>query len=268
MAEIPCELNWPSKVYHYCKIGGCYSFSAIPAPELEAPRLLIFAMGRTRSTLLESLLNSTGYFEGRGEVFNPKRNIRPKYPTVFLEGYSSYVHRRYRRMFLCHIKLWHLTRGPSRQTPRELLQYCERTGWKIVYLYRENTLLQALSVQVRMESGVVHRHIGDGSTPPVRINVERLLTSYKIRRKWLLEEVEALEGIAHRCLTYERDLKDATRHQATADSILRDLGLASRPVQTTLIRSYPNPRDIILNYDEVEQALAKENLLDLLNEYS
>ncbi len=51
--------------------------------------LLIFCQGRTGSTLLESLLASTGYFCAHGELFNIPRKGKVLCPAGHVRGLSK-----------------------------------------------------------------------------------------------------------------------------------------------------------------------------------
>ena len=64
-----------------------YLFNAIKTKSPDQVRVVIFAQGRTGSTLLESLLCSTGHFFKNGELLNNdtgKNEII--FPTQYIRG--------------------------------------------------------------------------------------------------------------------------------------------------------------------------------------
>jgi len=108
----------------------------------EQIKLLIFGQGRSGSTLLESLLESTGYFVCHGELLRPEaREIAD--PFRFVQGIGKSCSPQHS---VFHLKIYQLTRDRENKVdPAELLGSLERVGWKYIYLKRENVVQQQLS---------------------------------------------------------------------------------------------------------------------------
>lgn len=73
-------------------------------------RVVIFAQGRTGSTLLENLLCSTGYFRQNGELLNTSRG-EVLFPLQFVNEISKW---KPQENFIFHVKIYQLTRDRKR----------------------------------------------------------------------------------------------------------------------------------------------------------
>ena len=239
-----------------------YLLAALPRRP-NCGRTLIFGQGRSGSTLLESLLKSTGHFVSKGELFGAKgRKIL--YPERYLRGHSS---RWPDSNFLCHIKPHHLSR---RQRPIEIqpvLQRLSNDGWRIIFIQRTDRVRQALSYVVAKERGEYHKLDDSPEEIAVHVSRERLVALLARAAVNVREEQEALEGIDYHEVVYERDLEDGSKHQQTVDGVLDFLALPHRPVSTSLRRVIAQPlREVILNYDEFAGWVTDMGLEDSLVE--
>lgn len=210
-------------------------------------RTLIFGQGRSGSTLLESLLSSTGHFVSQGEVFGAKgRKIL--WPENYLRGQSS---RWPDKNFLCHIKPHHLSRRQRPVEPQLFLQRLSDDGWSIIFIRRVDRLRQALSYVVAEVRGEYHKRDDRPEKIAVHVNrkrLEELLERAAVNEQ---EEQQALEGLNYHEVVYERDLEIAAKHQQTINGVLDFLELRRRPAATSLRKVVSQPlRDVVLNYDE------------------
>ena len=239
-----------------------YFLAALPRRP-NCGRTLIFGQGRSGSTLLESLLESTGHFVPQGELFGAKgRKIL--YPERYLRGHSS---RWPDKNFLCHIKPHHLSR---RQRPLEIQPFLQRLsddGWRIIFIQRTDRVRQALSYVVAKERGEYHKRDNAPEKIAVHVSRERLEALLERTAVNVQEEREGLEGIEYHEVVYERDLEDASKHQQTIDDVLDFLALPRRPVSTLLRKVIAQPlREVVLNYDEFAGWVTDMGLQDSLRE--
>ena len=114
-----------------------YLFNAIKTKSPDQVRAVIFAQGRTGSTLLESLLCSTGHFFKNGELLNNdtgKNEII--FPTQYIRGLSKWESD---SNFIFHVKIYQLTRDRKRPVdPTTFMETLCKEGFKVIYLRRNN----------------------------------------------------------------------------------------------------------------------------------
>lgn len=219
------------------------------------PPLLIFGHGRTGSTLLESLLASTGYFRSRGEVLNTDFRGEALLPLRFVDGEAK---RSGDRRLLCHIKPAHLTSDRRRPVsdPSGFLQNLDDRGWHFVHISRRNKFEQLLSNLVAQQRGGYFKT--DDAVEQLRITVDCDDLVDRINHGIARDEREQamLSSIDYLPVVYEDDLLQHDRHQPTVDRILDKLNLRHRPVASEYrkVRTQTLP-DLIVNYSEVSDRL-------------
>jgi len=242
-----------------------YAASALPGHPARPP-VLIFAQGRSGSTLLESLLASTGHFASRGELLG-EGHERLRWPAAFLRGQARWTGS---RAMLCHVKLYHLTRDRARAStrpvePRAFLHELHRQGGRIIHLNREDRIRHVLSGLVAEARQNYHKL--DDRPEQVRVHVKRATLEGWVRQRQALECAEraALAGLPVHEIVYERDLEDAAMHQRTIDRVLDHLGLPRRAVSTPLRKINARPlNQIVANYDEFAGWVTAMGMGDLL----
>ena len=226
-------------------------------PRPDARHVLIYAQGRTGTTLLESLLASTGHFVGLGEplhhytreVWSPLRHVRGMGRAA-----SSNV--------VAHVKGSQLVRERRRPVdPCTFLRAMHDDGWTIVHVRRLGLFEQVLSECVALDRGAYHKSDDRAEDLRLQITPKDFVKRLERRLKYREQDREALEQVPYLDVVYEDDLRDAARHQHTADRICIELGLPTSPVTTQLRRiGGTDPRDWLENYDEIVAALALRGL--------
>jgi LPS sulfotransferase NodH len=241
-------------------------------PSDPGARVLIFAQGRSGTTLLESLMCSTGLFRTNDEpLIGVGRHAW--WPGAYLRGLARDTERQGPGgNFVCHVKIDHLYEyraivGRGSVDPKALLRELVRDGWHIVYVWRENRIRHLLSSYVGRQRGEWHKR--DDRPENTRLVIDRgeLEADLAHYDRLTAREQQALRGIDHFSLTYERDLLDSATHERTVDTVLKHVGLErSGPVSTTLRKINNRPiSDIVENYDEFAEwvrALGFGKLLD------
>lgn len=215
-------------------------------------RVLIFAQGRTGSTLLESLLDSTGYFHGKGEVLGAL-NESVIFPVAYIKGLA----RRFsNENIVCHVKIYQLDKdriehGAKPADPKLFLEELNRDGWHIIALNRADKFDHYISGCIARARGSYHKF--DDQSEPLTISIDRSELTAGIRNRERLdrEEKVALAGVPHLAIGYEKDLSTPELQQATLDRILCWLRLEPRPAHTKLRKINSNSgADLIANYEQ------------------
>jgi LPS sulfotransferase NodH len=221
-------------------------------------KLMIFGQGRTGSTLLENLLTSTRHFEEHGELLNPRRYGKAMFPIAFLEGMAAWERSPH---FICHVKIYQLTEQMKySMDPGGFLRALLSTGWRFIYLRRENVVRHVLSNVIAVHRDGQHFKYDD-EPEDLRMAIEdcdAFARSVEGRLQRGEAEREALEGIEYAEVGYEADLERPESHQPTVDRLLDGVGLERRRATTVFhrINTFALP-DLIVNYDAFAEALKR-----------
>jgi len=218
-------------------------------------RVLIFAQGRTGSTVLENLLSSTGHFEERGELLGAN-NERIFAPAAYLNGMARLSSA---ENFLCHVKIYHLghdrkVAGAKPVDPGEFLQTLSNDGWSIVHLQRSDKLRHYLSRIIAEKRGGYHKF--DDSPEKITITVDRQDMERVLRNRATIDrrEKEFLATINHLPLIYEDHLSTSELQAETINTLLDFIGLERRMATTKMKKINSRPlEDVIENYADVQR---------------
>jgi LPS sulfotransferase NodH len=225
-------------------------------------KFVLFAQGRTGSTLLGDLLRSHPAVFFGDEVLQ----ARVRSTRVAVER-LRWRHARHAVGF--HVKIYQLTDDQGISDPGAWLRAMHRRGWRLVYLRRENLLRHVLS---NMTAQAVNRYEDrDGAGDDVQVHVDpaELVHWMNVRQQFGRDEVTALVGLPHLALSYERDLQDSTTWDATMQRVFGHLDLDPVPVATTLRRQNAAAlADLIANYADVESALTGTEFARFLDDPS
>lgn len=226
-------------------------------------QVVIFAQGRTGSTLLESLLSSTGHFRENGEVLAGK-GTKIKHPFTYV---TAMANEKNRENFIFHLKIYHLTRDRKIPVdPRLFLKKLARRGWKIIYLHRSNSLNHVLSNMIAQERKGYHKYDDSTEQFKIYVNPNSLIISIKERLTYAQKEEAALKDLDFLKINYEDDLADSDMHQQTVNKILDYCGLERRPCFTSMKKiNRSTQKEVIKNYKEIKTELIKNQFEYLLD---
>ena len=230
----------------------CYTKTA----PVDQARVVIFAQGRTGSTLLESLLASSGYFDLNGELLNTSQGEALS-PARFIRGLA----RRHPGNFIFHVKVYQLTRDRKHPVdPSRFLRTLHDEGWKIIHLRRENKIKHALSNIVAETRGRYHKQDDDQERIKLTIDLDDFVRAVNERIAFESHERQVLANLPYHQVCYETDLEPPAAQQATCDAIFDFLGLEPRQVSTPhrKVNTTPLP-ELIANYDEVIRRAKEHN---------
>lgn len=226
-------------------------------------RALIFAQGRTGSTLLESLLCSTGHFRENGELLNTDWRSEVLFPLQYIRGMTRW---KKDENFVFHLKLYHLT--TDRRRPVDPVLFVEtlfKEGWKIIYLSRRNKFKHALSNIVAKARQNYHKLSDNEETLKLTVDCEKLVK--RVHRRFRYEELEkeVLSRIRYLELTYEDDLENSEVHQETVNRVLDYLSLERRKASTKYRKvNTQTLQELVTNYDELLSCVYEHGWQDFL----
>lgn len=231
----------------------CYFFKQKKPNQV---RVVIFAQGRTGSTLLESLICASGHFQKKGELLDTVRG-EILFPMHFIRGLSK---RKPDENFIFHIKVYQLTRDRKRPVdPSIFLNTLYNDGWKIIYLKRRNKVKHALSNIVAETRGAYHKFEHKNEMLSIDINIDRFVNLVNDRCKFENLEENILKDLDYLEIVYEDDLEKNETQQQTVNRILDYLGLERRKVSTEYKKVNTRPlSDLISNYDEFVERMEQE----------
>jgi hypothetical protein len=211
---------------------------------------LIFAQGRTGSSLLVDLLNRSPSIHCDEEIL-----ARPVFlPTAWMAAHRA---RHLDRTYGFKVKLYQLTIDQGIGDPNRWLAAMHRSGWQVIYLWRRNLLRHVLSNVAASGSGRYHYRSAEIGGRRIRVDLAETIRLLRMREQLGQEERSALEGVPHEPLCYEDDLLEAERHQPTFDRIAGFLQMEPAHATTDLRRINAGPlSELIENYAELKRELA------------
>lgn len=240
---------------------GAYYF--LPEPKSAHHKIFIFGQGRTGSTLLESLIASGLNFEPRGEILSPA--------MIVIQHPLAYVLGRYKLAndnFIFHVKPFHFYRGRKKPLdPRIFITTLQKSGWKMVYLSRENKLLHGISNIVAEKRGGYHKMDDRDEGLLIKADIPKLERYVTNRIRYSRGEQELIQGFDFVQVIYEHDLQNAENHQKTANRIFDFIGIPSAKVDTKLRKvNSKSLRETFANYDELIACVIRNGWIHFLPE--
>lgn len=218
-------------------------------------KFLIFAQGRTGSTLLADTLNShPQIFCDREILCNPRVS-----PLHFPENRArtSSV-----EVFGFRVKCYQLTKWQRMQEIRSFLESFQERGWKMIYLWRENVLEHAISnVFSNVTKKFHHRDDTSGRPKSIRVDPGEIQRLMRERLHFLAWEREALSGLPYLEINYDRDLLLDEAKEATFARVLAFLEVPPADLAIPYKKSVNKSLDqIIENYQDLVESLTGTDL--------
>ncbi len=215
-------------------------------------RFVIFAQGRTGSTLLKELLNCHPAVHCDEEIlYYPKL-----FPGYFIGRKSSQSKK---MSYGFKLKIYQLTEVQKIRDPRRFVLDLAERGWKIIHLKRENVLRQTISFLYAEKKSRFHLWKDDKrplDDKKIEVNCAQLVEMMQKRDEYYKMENEVLKGLPAHPLSYEKDLLPPHGQQEAMDGVFGFLGLPTAAVSTRLMKSVSDRlEDVISNYSELERQL-------------
>ena len=214
-------------------------------------RFVIFARGRSGTTLLVSLLNRHPLISCDNEILRrraarPLRLIRRRMALTETPIYGFKLLSYQLQSVQTHLA-----------DKRAVLERLVEEGHHIIYVKRRNLLRHALSNLYARHRKQWHQTDADASALRMRLDPDDLLHWLNGSAQLEQFEREMLDGLPHVALAYEDDLRDARHHGATLRRITTRLGLPPVAPNTSLRKTTPRRlRDIVTNPDAVRDTIA------------
>jgi len=125
-------------------------------------------------------------------------------------------------------------------------------GFKLVLLTRDNPVRQALSFFHGSQRAFHHRNGDEKGFVPLEVDPIQLLAGAWIIETETRQLREMVRSVPHLFLSYERDLLDPARHEATVTQVCEYIGIDPAPVATDLVKLAPTTLgETLANFDEV-----------------
>jgi LPS sulfotransferase NodH len=228
-------------------------------------RFCVWSPGRSGTQLLVELLDSHPALHCDNEILFS----RVRYPFSYVQACAARASGPGIEAYGFKVVYGQLQTVQSMRDPAAFLHRLSRAGYLMVAVTRRNLLRQAISWTQANTSGDFHFR-GEERQRERAVHLE---PTHLIARMWFLEETinsthAAVADVPHETVWYEDDLADPTVHQATADRIVRRLGLQPQPVRTSLnrVRGDAPYEELVENWDEVRDVLVRTRFAEWLED--
>lgn len=237
-----------------------YALAVVRKNKLPDNRFVIFAQGRSGSTLLVDLMNSHPEIFTFGEIMqhNVVRNLRN--PRRYAEGVCS-LSKRPTTGFKVKVHQIEKIQGHD---PKAVLTDFHQHGWKLIYLKRSNVLRHAISDVRTEKTGEYHNvkgaEVGGKRATRQRIRMEmpELMKAIRFRETNLEQEARVLEGLPHLLIEYEKDLLGPEAQRESMNRVFAFLGLPPHDAETAFRKvTSRSIEDDIENFDEIRGELTR-----------
>ncbi|MEQ1759412.1 MAG: hypothetical protein ABL986_13910 [Vicinamibacterales bacterium] len=223
-------------------------------------KFVIFAQGRSGSTLLTSTLNAHPEIACKKEILGLPR-LRP---LTYIENEARKAAPRH---FGFHVKCYQLAKWQRVRDLQPFLRQLDAHGWKIIYLLRENVFEQAVSNIYAEHVGQYHFLKDAGAARPTLPHVDpnSLLARMRDRMTFRSWEQSALLNLPHLALSYDRHLRYESAHARTFERIQEFLGVRREALPISLAKVVNRPlSEMIGNYREVAARVRQTEFAGLL----
>lgn len=223
-----------------------FAFHAAPKS-----RFVIFAQGRTGSSLLTRTLNEHSEITCRDEILGRPRLL----PIRFVNNTSRMAKT---IAFGYHTKIYQLTERQRVSDVGKFLRGQYAQGWKIIYLWRENALRHVVSNCYANAIGSYHQYQSEAPPKNIRLSIEanRMIKGIELRLKIRGAERRALAGLPHLKICYEADLQGPSQQAATFQRVQEYLGVSNETLVPKLRKMvHQDLADLIDNFEDISRAL-------------
>jgi hypothetical protein len=216
---------------------------------------LVYTLGRTGSTLLQTLINNLPSSQCEGEILS----------SAVSDPVSFVIERSERAKELIYgfkVKTSHIQK--SLLDPKDFLKEMHDYGFKFIHLERENVLKMVLSYLYARDTGSFFHYKSWlsflRSKPEITVDIDelfKLLEENTLLKKY---DKKLLENYNHLHLSYEQNLEKQSSHSDCLNKVSEFLNCSrsSRTnftVKTPLDKSVPDPKKQVKNWQEVEKSL-------------
>jgi hypothetical protein len=232
-----------------------YAMALSARPARLKGRFIIFAQGRTGSTLLQNLLNKHPDIFCDREIFSLAFAGRVLFRSLFIDGRSKEAALHNKTFYGCKMGVYQLSAEQKIGSYETFLCGLYKKGWMFIHLKRLNIVKQCISADIAGMRGTYYSKT-PADVDKIKVDCSRFLELLKRREEYLAREEKVLENIGHLSLVYEDDLLNESDHQKTVDKVCAYIGAAQYPVKTDLVKTLSDSiADNVNNYDELCRCL-------------
>jgi len=217
----------------------------------EQDKFVLFGRGRSGSTLLTQMLNSNPKVTCDKEIFNR----RVLFPRLFVNSRKRIFKK---EVYGFKLLSYQLREHYSPEGARNFMQYlAQKQGYKIVYLTRENPVLQTMSKHYARFRGTWHQTTAVDR--PEKMVVDIPLFMQELRASVELDEFEAycLQGIPSFKVVYEHDLKNSNEQFRLLDRLSHFLRIPLAKPNLSLKKiSSEKVSDYVENWEELKHCIS------------
>lgn len=214
-------------------------------------RFVIFGRGRSGSTLLVDLLNSSSDIYCDSEILNR--------PVFSLYGHIENCSKMHpARIYGFKLLSYQIRSVHKLSDPDAFLDHLvNQLNYKMIFITRKNLLRQTLSKHYAAFRNSWHEKGGQVTRPKMKVDLPLLLKNLDEGYQLGLYEEERISRVDHLPLTYEDDLSEPDRQVKTVNKIADYLDTERFETNTSLRKITSNSyADFIENYEEMAKALA------------
>jgi LPS sulfotransferase NodH len=244
---------------HVIREAAAYSMYGLLKRRIPETKFLIFAVGRSGSTLLVDLMNSHPDVFTFGEILSHNVVTNARNPRRFVEGLTTMS-----RKPACgfKVKVYQIEQI-QKKDPRTVLRQFHEHGWYIIHLRRTNYLRHAISGIRAVKTGQYHNVRGSQASPmsesrrgKIRIEMDELMTQFRWLEECEAKERYALDTLPHIRIEYESDLCGENEQKAALSRVFGYLGLRDFEAMTAFRKvTSKSIADDVENAEELERKL-------------
>lgn len=221
-------------------------------------KFLIVSRARSGTSLLRELLDSHPDINCEPEILASGR--------LFPKAHVAHrVKKSESKVYGAKILSYQMIQIHRIADPERFFGHFRDQGFKFIHLKR-NTFWQTFSLLKAGSTGVFHSSSGKkADTSAVEIDVPNFVARLKWSDELLKYETAGLKTIPHLEIDYDSELAAPELLLTTASKVFAYLGVPDAPVESRLKKLLPSSaRDLILNYDELAEAIEAAGISHVL----
>ena len=215
---------------------------------------MIFGRGRSGSTLLSSLLNQSDEIQCAPEILFHYT----KFPLLKIHYHETICPNKIFGFKLLTYQLADVHK--ARNNFQDFLDpILVDKNYKLIYLYRENILHQAISNYVAFKRGKFHQSKGENKhSEQFEVDVDEIFMWLNKLKDRIEVENQILPNYEHLKINYEEDLLNPACHQKTINRIVSFIGAKDYQVRLPGLEKIVSKKplsDILINYNDLKNKL-------------
>lgn len=216
-------------------------------------KFVIFTSGRSGSTLLVDLLNSSPEIQCDDELL--KRRVA--FPIPLVRSFERQSERLIYGFKLLSYQLLNVQTG-IKNKKKFLDQLIHEEGYQLIHLSRNNKAKQALSIIYAFYRGQWHNQQGSKQKEAKRFELNPATYLHFLGELQVLEDFEQamVSNFEHLSLTYEQDLQQPEQYEKSMQRVSEYLGVEIARPETNLKKVTPSKlSDMISNQEALVRAV-------------